>query len=79
MSNESRDTEVAVIESLPKSSSYVQIASWLDTNDWTYSDYPENGYFSIGFNGANDSWRVVIDQIRDKPRHSSRGRIARTA
>jgi hypothetical protein len=61
MSNESRDSEVAVIESLPKSSSYVQIASWLDTNDWTYSDYPENGYFSIGFNGTNGSWRVVID------------------
>jgi len=44
---------------------FERVGTWLQANDFAYSEHPEGHYFSLRYTGTAGDWRVIIDVSAD--------------
>ena len=67
MTHDIRDDSPETITGTRAASAYEQVATWMQANDMSYSENPEQGWFSLRYTCDNADFRIIID-VADEPK-----------
>jgi hypothetical protein len=67
MTHDIRDDSPEAITGACAASAYEQVAAWMQANDLSYSENPEQGWFALRYTCDNAEFRMIID-VADEPK-----------
>ena len=67
MTHDIRDDSPEIITGTRAASAYEQVATWMQANDVSYSEDPEQGWFSLRYACDTADFRMIID-VADEPK-----------